>query len=410
MEDTFTNLATPNARRTSVAKPSGLREMLLARGLKNIETGRLTVDFPSGARLHVAGKQQGPDAMLSIADNRAVTRLLTAGDLGFAEGYMAGEWDTPDLKVLLDLGLRNEAAFAGSVRRIGALELVNRLRHRLRANSRRGSRRNIAAHYDLGNDFYTPWLDQTMSYSSAIFEDMDEPMEIAQQRKYARMAEMLDLQDGDHILEIGCGWGGFAEYAARNHGCRVTGLTLSHEQARYSRDRMILNGLSDQVEIRLQDYRDVDGRFDKIASIEMFEAVGQAYWPVYFGTLKARLKPGGKAALQSITIADDGFDAYRASPDFIQRYIFPGGMLPSPKVFGEAVAQSGLTLSDSFFFGPSYAETLRRWDRDFTAQWSAIRKLGFDERFRRMWHYYLKYCEVGFDAGRIDVGQFVLER
>lgn len=289
------------------------------------------------------------------------------------------------------------------------MSIVERLRHGLKANTRHGSRRNIAAHYDLGNSFYGHWLDETMTYSSAIFEDIGEPMVAAQRRKYMRLAEKLELTKGDSVLEIGCGWGGFAEIAAAEFGCQVVCLTLSNEQAAFARERMIRKGLNHLVEIRIQDYRDVEGSFDKIASIEMFEAVGEKYWPTYLNALHDLLKPGGRAGLQIITIEDDTFETYRRDPDFIQRYIFPGGMLPGKTALAAAVDTAALKITDSYYFGASYAETLRRWDEDFTDAWPKIEALGFDRRFYQMWHYYLCYCMIGFEHGTIDVGQFIIE-
>ena len=388
----------------------GFRERLLARMLGQVSAGRLAVILPSGRKASYGGIAEGPEAALQIHHPRLVTRLLSGGDIGFAEGYMAGDWDSPDLTELFKLALANEHALTG----VGSPSLVNRvlnrLLHALRANTRRGSRRNIAAHYDLGNAFYGLWLDRTMTYSSALFDRMDEPLEQAQMRKYRRLAEMLELAPGDHVLEIGCGWGGFAEIAARDFGCKVVCLTLSTEQAAYVRTRLAQAGLADRVEVRLQDYRDATGTFDKIASIEMFEAVGEAYWSVYMETLRARLKPGGRAALQVITIDEAWFASYRHNPDFIQRYVFPGGMLPSPGAFAQAAFAAGLEVAEKHFFGASYAETIRRWDSAFTANWESIRKQGFDDRFLRLWRYYLAYCTVGFDHGRIDVGQFLLTR
>jgi cyclopropane-fatty-acyl-phospholipid synthase len=401
--------AVPGARSTEGGAYPGVRERLLRRLLARLQVGRIHVILPSGRCMTVDGIAPGPEATVRIRNWRLVNRILLGGDMGVAEGYMAGDWDSPDLAALLDLSLRNERALTDLIRQPWPVRLLARLRHALHANTPRGSRRNIAVHYDLGNAFYGHWLDETMSYSSALFETPDEPMADGQRRKYERLALALNLRPGDHVLEIGCGWGGFAEIAARDFGCRVTGLTLSREQAIFARTRMADLGLDDQVDIRIQDYRAARGTYDKIASIEMFEAVGEAYWPTYLNTLKARLAPGGRAGLQIITIDDAHFESYRRSPDFIQRYIFPGGMLPGPNAFADAVARAGLRLTDAVFFGPSYAETLRRWDVDFLAAWPEIEKLGFDERFRRMWHYYLKYCEAGFDAGRINVGQFVID-
>ena len=398
----------PSLETSEPTRRRGLGERLVAGWLGGIRAGRLTVTFPSGAMQVFAGAEQGPHAALTIHDMRLVARILFAGDLGFAEGYMAGDWETPDLSALMAFGVLNEGGLKAPLGGSWPARLLGRLTHRRHANTR--SRRNIAAHYDLGNAFYGLWLDRSMTYSSALFDRLDEPLEQAQRRKYLRLAEMLELAPGDEVLEIGCGWGGFAEIAAGEFGCRVVCLTLSAEQAVYARARMVRAGLADRVEVRLQDYRDVAGTFDKIASIEMFEAVGEAYWPRYMNTLRSRLKPGGRAALQVITIDDARFESYRRNPDFIQRYVFPGGMLPSPDAFARAARDAGLEIADSHFFGVSYAETIRRWDASFTANWEAIRAQGFDDRFHRLWRYYPAYCEAGFDTGQIDVGHILLTR
>jgi cyclopropane-fatty-acyl-phospholipid synthase len=284
------------------------------------------------------------------------------------------------------------------------------LRHLSNANTKRGSRRNILAHYDLGNEFYAAWLDASMTYSSARFDAKVRDLETAQRAKYAALAEHLELKPGDHVLEIGCGWGGFAEFAAREYGVRVTGITISDEQLAYSCARMERAGLSDLVEIRRQDYRDVEGQFDKVASIEMFEAVGEKYWPAYFTKIADVLKPGGRAGLQIITIKDELFDAYRKRADFIQRYVFPGGMLVSLDRLKEETAKVGLVWRQAEAFGQSYADTLAEWTRRFTAKWGDIRAMGFDERFKQLWLFYLSYCEAGFRTGRTNVVQLELAK
>ncbi len=409
MKDTLTSAAQA-AGTPGVDLRPGLTERLFARWFRGIRFGRLVVEFPSGLRAAFEGAEPGPGALMRIRDFRFALRIMTSGALGFAEGYMQDEWDSPDVNAVLKLGAMNLEPLSKTVAASRLVALLNRFRHLRRANTRGGSRRNIAAHYDLGNAFYGHWLDETMSYSSALFEDMDEPHAEAQRRKYLRLARALDLRPGDQVLEIGCGWGGFAEIAAAEFGCHVVGLTLSAEQAAFATARMARAGLAGQVDIRLQDYRDVAGTFDKIVSIEMFEAVGEENWATYFDVVDRCLKPGGRAGLQVITIADEAFESYRRRPDFIQMYVFPGGMLPSPSAFERAVSAAGLKVSDRFYFGPSYAESLRRWDQAFRDNWSRIKDLGFDRRFYRMWRFYLSYCEVGFDLGRIDVGQFVIER
>jgi cyclopropane-fatty-acyl-phospholipid synthase len=395
----------PNAKSI---RPATL-ERLFAGLFGGLRVGKLNVVLPSGFRLRFEGERPGPSATLEIKSLRPLFRVLASGDLGFAEGYMAGEWDTPDLTSLMALGMLNADVLAARFESGAAAKLLNRFRHARRANTKRGARRNIAAHYDLGNAFFGTWLDDTMTYSAALFQDMAEPHVEAQRRKYLRLARALDLRPGDRVLEIGCGWGEFAEIAAREFGCEVVGLTVSEEQTAFAGAKMRQAGLADRVEIRLQDYRDVSGTFDKIVSIEMFEAVGEENWRGYFVRLARLLNPGGKAGLQVITIADETFENYKKNPDFIQRYIFPGGMLPSPKIFESVALDAGLKIIDKLYFGKSYAESLRRWDKSFTENWSRIAPLGFDERFYRMWRYYFSYCETGFEFERVNVGQFVIE-
>jgi cyclopropane-fatty-acyl-phospholipid synthase len=397
----------PNLQNRTIG--SGVMEGLIARWFKKIETGRLIIEFPSGRQEVFEGEFPGSEALLKINSFRVVHRLLIAGDTGLAEGYIEGEWETPDLAGLLSLGIINSESFSSALRQSRVATWLSRCRHALRTNSKKGSRKNISAHYDLGNTFYRQWLDKTMSYSSGFFVDLNEDMEVAQRRKYIRMIQSLDLKRGDRILEIGCGWGGFAELAADEYDCEVVGLTLSKEQATYACERMARAGLSDKVDIRIQDYRDVTGKFDHIVSIEMFEAVGEEYWQTYLNVINERLKPGGRAALQIITINDEYFEEYRSNPDFIQRYIFPGGMLPSPTAFEGAVTKAGLSLAHSSFFGKSYGETLRRWDQSFRENWSGIEPLGFDQRFYRLWRYYLAYCEAGFNQDKINIGHFVIQ-
>ena len=382
---------------------------ILTKWLARIQIGNLEVQFPSGTKKIFSGNADGPSAKINIHKINLVRRLIISGDIGLAESFMAEEWDTPDLTTLIRLGELNERALGSAATPSKLMRVFNRIRHGWRSNSREGSRKNIAAHYDLGNGFYSNWLDSSMSYSSGLFHDLAVDHEVAQRNKYLRLAEQLDLKEGQTILEIGCGWGGFAEIAAKEFKCNVVGLTLSKQQASFAKDRMAKAQLSNLVDIRIQDYRDVQGSYDKIVSIEMFEAVGQEHWNNYFSIIGDRLKRGGKAAIQSITIADPFFDKYKKEPDFIQKYIFPGGVLPSPTAFNSSITKAGLVISDAYFFGKSYAETLRRWQKTFDYRWDDIEPLGFDERFRRMWKYYLSYCEAGFENGHIDVGQFVID-
>jgi cyclopropane-fatty-acyl-phospholipid synthase len=390
----------------------GSPAMRLLAGLAgSFDRGRLTIVAPDGTSRRF-GAASGPythDATLVVRRPGCVYRVLRGGALGFAEAYLDGDVDTPDLQPLLALFLENADALAERWRGGAVARLARRVYHRLRPNSRRGSRRNIHAHYDLGNAFYASWLDPTMTYSAALFADGDD-LAAAQRRKYRRLAERLGLGPDRHVLEVGCGWGGFAVTAAGEYGSRVTALTISEEQYDYAKKRVADAGLADRIDVRFQDYRDVAGRFDAVASIEMFEAVGEAFWPVYFDKLAEVVRPDGAVGLQVITIDDAHFEDYRRNVDFIQRYVFPGGMLPSPRALEAAAAKAGLATRERFTFGLDYARTLRAWAERFAQAWPEIRRLGFDERFRRLWSYYLAYCEAGFRAGTIDVEQIVFRR
>ena len=383
-------------------------EALLDKWLSRIEAGELRAVFPSNFQKVYSGGQVGPTADIQINSWKLVPRLLLSGDMGLAESFLSGEWETSNLTQLILLGDINEKALGNAVTPSKFINLIEKLRHQRRDNSKRGSRRNIAAHYDLGNEFYSHWLDNSMSYSSALFTDFGEELEVGQNRKYQRLAKALKLKEGDQVLEIGCGWGGFAEIAAKEYKCNVVGITLSNEQAKFAQRRMQENQLSKLVDIRIEDYRDVQGSFDKIVSIEMFEAVGEEHWRNYFETIKTRLKPGGLAGIQSITIANEFFETYKRRPDFIQKYIFPGGILPSEDKLNNAVSSAGLKILDDYYFGKSYAETLRRWQSTFEQKWDDLKNLGFDEKFQKMWRYYLSYCEAGFESGHINVGQFLI--
>ena len=386
----------------------GLLLRLLA---SNWTFGRLTVRLPGGSVHQLEGDRPGPSATLDIRDYRFASRVLASGDIGFAEGYMAGEWETPHLAHLLEALARNQDSFRRLTSGNPLMKAVHWLSHRMNRNSRAGSRKNIHAHYDIGNAFYAAWLDPSMTYSSARFSRPGLSLEAAQREKYAALARAMDLRSGQSVLEIGCGWGGFAEFAAREVGARVTGITISREQYDFARRRMVNAGLSERTDIQLIDYRDVQGRFDRVASIEMFEAVGEEYWPAYFGKIHEMLEPGGRAGLQIITIDDAVFDGYRRRTDFIQKYIFPGGMLPSEAALKPVAAAAGLDWRAVERFGQDYAETLRLWDERFQAAWADIRRLGgLDERFRRLWRFYLAYCEAGFRIARTDVIQLGLSR
>jgi len=325
------------------------------------------------------------------------------GDLGLARAYMDDDCRSPDIKALLDFGAQNEAALAKATSGSFLSRGLERLRHARRANTRTGSPRNIAAHYDLGNEFYALWLDDGMNYSSALYAREEQTLEEAQGAKLDRIAEILDLKPDHRVLEIGFGWGPLVERLIECHGCHVTGLTLSTEQLDFAQARLRRRALAQNSDLRLQDYRDVEGRYDRIVSIEMLEAVGERYWPTYFDKVQQALTDTGVAVLQAITIAESRFANYRRQPDFIQRYIFPGGMLPTMDVIRREAARAGLRLTAHESFGGSYAKTLAEWRGRFMHMWPAIEALGFDLHFKRMWEYYLSYCEVGFQAGAIDV-------
>ena len=375
---------------------------------RNWGRGELEVVLPGGRRLHIAGPQPGPKAVLEVKDYRFMRRVMGSGAIGFAEGYMAGEWETPDLPCLLEVFSLNFDRLQRLVGGTPWMRAINNFLHSRRRNTRRGSRHNIHAHYDLGNAFYSQWLDPSMTYSSALFASPSQPLEEAQEAKYAALARSIGLQTGQTVLEIGCGWGGFAEFAASKIGARVTGVTISQAQYDFARKRLFDQGLAERADIRLIDYRDVQGRYDRVASIEMFEAVGQQYWPTYFAKVRDLLAAGGRAGLQIITIQDGLFDDYARSADFIQKYIFPGGMLPSEARLRQEIARAGLAWREASRFGQDYARTLNQWAGDFQNAWKSIEPLGFDERFRRLWLFYLGYCEAGFRTGRTDVIQLGL--
>ncbi|MDO1558639.1 cyclopropane-fatty-acyl-phospholipid synthase family protein [Brevundimonas sp. 2R-24] len=371
--------------------------------------GGIEVHTPEGRVIRIDGKAPGPRGVLIVKNPRFARRVFGSGDIGFAEGYMAGEWDSPHLAALLSVLAMNHDGIRRLFHGNLLVQAMNWVGHRLNRNSRSGSRKNIHAHYDLGNAFYGLWLDPTMTYSSARFVGDAETLEAAQKRKYETLCQAMDLQPGQHVLEIGCGWGGFAEHAAKR-GARVTGLTISKEQYDFAQARMQRQGLSDQVEIRMLDYRDVEGQFDRVASIEMFEAVGRQYWPAYFAKLAEVLRPGGRAALQIITIRDDLFADYLKRMDFIQKYIFPGGDLPGESVLKARTDEVGLAWTGIERFGQDYARTLAAWAERFQAAWPQITGGKFDERFRRLWLFYLAYCEAGFSTGRTDVIQLALQK
>jgi cyclopropane-fatty-acyl-phospholipid synthase len=379
--------------------------------LKQLRHGTLVMQLPDGSSTHFGTLADGePRAGISLRDWEVCSAALKSGDIGFAESFIDGHWTTPDLTALLKLFLANQAEMDAVIYGTWWGSLLHRAKHLFNRNSRSGSRKNIHAHYDLGNEFYKLWLDPTMNYSSAWFEgDASRSMPDAQWAKVRRALSEASVKPGDRVLEIGCGWGALAELAAREFGATVSGVTLSTEQLAWAKDRLERAGLAGNL--RFQDYRDIDdGPYDAIASIEMFEAVGREYWPSFFETVQRQLKPGGKACIQSITIRDDLFDRYVRSTDFIQQYIFPGGLLPSPREFRLAAERAGLVVVNELDFGLDYAETLKRWRASFLQSDDRVRRLGFDTRFMRIWEFYLAYCEAAFAMGNTSVMQFTLQR
>lgn len=380
--------------------------------LLSAQTGKVSFALPDNRIIVFDKGDGGTEAFINIHDYNFASRSLSGGDIGFAESYMDGEWSTPDLTAVLRyFGDNFDAAGGGKLARgKTTVRLINMIRHLFNRNSKSGSKRNIYSHYDLGNDFYSKWLDPSMTYSSALFSSPNTNLEQAQAAKYENICQTLNLGPGQNILEVGCGWGGFAEHAASKHGVNVTCLTLSPAQRDYAEKRIADANLSDKVSIRLEDYRDHSSQYDGIVSIEMFEAVGESYWASYFAKISECLKSGAKAALQIITIDDDLFQRYRKRADFIQHYIFPGGMLPSEIALRKQLETANLTYEDATYFGDDYARTLRIWAKAFNEAWEDIEPLGFDAPFKRMWNFYLSYCEAGFEGGRINVGQFAISK
>lgn len=379
---------------------------LFLRALQSIEVGEIELTTPDGGRIVFKGAVPGVCTDLIIHDWRFCERVFMQSDIGMGESYMKGEWDSNNINGLIHLAVVNEKALAKMVKGSVLSIMYYRIKHLLNRNTKKGSKRNILAHYDLGNAFYQLWLDPSMTYSSALFSGNEMSLEQAQHNKYQHILDQLNAKPGAHILEVGCGWGGFAEYAAEK-GYHVTGITISDEQFAFAKERVArLNGRAD---IQLKDYRDLEGTYDHVVSIEMFEALGKAYWPLYFKVVKRLLKKGGTAVVQSITIRNEAFARYARGTDFIQQYIFPGGMLPSPEVFIKNAEYQGLKLTARTDFGTDYAKTLAAWETNFTRAEPTVRELGFDKTFLRMWRFYLKYCQGGFEAGKLGVTQFRLK-
>lgn len=383
---------------------------LALRLASQLRFGSVHVRLPDHRTVVLRGLEPGPSAAIQLNNYGFARRLIMGGDIGMADAYVRGDWTTPDLTQLFYVFCLNDhlvdSAFAGNM----LIRLCRRALHRLRRNTREGARHNIRAHYDLGNEFFAAWLDRSMTYSSALFSAETADLAAAQRHKYEQLAKAIELQSAQTVLEIGCGWGGFAEFAAKTYGVSVLALTISKEQHEFARKRIHEAGLAEKVEVRLQDYRDQKGNFDRIASIEMLEAVGEQFWPTYFNQLHQRLKPGGLAGIQTITVRDELFDSYRRRVDFIQRYIFPGGMLPSAAILRSLGERFEVPMIRERVFGLDYAKTIAIWRANFGQAWADLTSLGFDEPFRRLWEYYLCYCEAGFRAGKIDVRQLVFSR
>ncbi len=412
------NLKSPTvpAHTAPVSGHAPLAAQTVLRLLGRLRHGSLNVVWPDGSHTHHGqavnhAPGHASAATLHIHHWRVCAQALKSGDIGFAESFIAGDWTTPDLTALLRVLVQNRRELDDVVFGTWWGRLAYRARHLLNRNSKTNSRKNIHAHYDLGNAFYALWLDGTMNYSSALFESADTPMREAQHAKVRRALRMAGVQPGDRVLEIGCGWGALAEMATTEFGASLTGVTLSTEQLEFARRRMDAGGVADRADLRLQDYRDIaDGPYDAVCSIEMIEAVGREYWPTYFQAVRRLLKPGGKACIQSIVIDDGLFERYISSTDFIQQYIFPGGCLPCPREFRREAEAAGLRVVDEFAFGQDYAETLRRWRERFLAQRAQILQLGFDQRFLHIWEFYLAYCEAAFAMANINLVQYTLVR
>lgn len=408
---------------TSASQPQSSREVAikqvrhpfwrwLINTMSQAHLSRLTLVLPDNRSLHIGSVTEGvPAPTIKINSTAAVRKAYISGVLGWGEAYIEADWETDNLLQVTEWAMHNSKALDDIFEGSPFGRWLHRLLHRLNDNSLKGSRRNISAHYDLGNDFYAQWLDPSMTYSSALYKHAHENLQDAQHNKYDRILELLNPQPGDKVLEVGCGWGGFADRLLSQHPeSNYHGVTLSTEQLAWTQDRLQNRGFEQRGAATLTDYREITGQYDKIASIEMLEAVGEAHWPTYFKTLYDRLAPGGEAVIQVITIEEARFENYRNNADFIQRYIFPGGMLLTPRVVKEQAEQAGLQLNHQQGFGQDYARTLSAWRDNFDAAWEEIKPLGFDERFRRLWRYYLCYCESGFRHESIDVYLFRLKK
>ena len=378
--------------------------------LSQAKYGKIKIIDNNNSVFEHSGQNNGPNTVIQIHDFRCVSNFFLKGDLGWAESYIENLWDTKNLTDFLEWGALNFHCFTNYIRGKWYVILFLRLKHFLNSNSKKGSKRNISFHYDLGNEFYKHWLDKSMTYSSAIFSSQDQILYDAQINKFSNLANLCDIKSNDSVLEVGCGWGSFSIYLAKIIKAKVTAITISKKQFELVKKRIFEENLSDKIDVKLLDYRDLKGKFDKIVSIEMFEAVGEKYWPLYFRVLKNNLKTGGKIGLQTITIKDNYFLSYKKFPDFIQTYIFPGGMLPSVRSLNNTLDSEGLKILKENLFGQHYARTLNVWRESFDSSWADIKKSGFDVSFKRLWSYYLSYCEGGFKSGNINVGHCLIGR
>jgi cyclopropane-fatty-acyl-phospholipid synthase len=392
---------------TNTDKPFSIWTKLFLKTLSEVQKGSIVIETPEGYRFNYCGMEEGENVLIKVYDWSFAEELFMKGDIGLGESYIAGFWDCDEINKLIRFGIENkhilEKVIRGSLLKI----IFYRAKHMLNRNSKQGSKKNIHAHYDLGNEFYKLWLDPTMTYSSGLFITPETELQAAQKNKYENILNQLRLKDGDHILEVGCGWGGFMEYAAER-GVRVTGITISREQYLYAEER--LKKYPNLATVKLMDYRDISDQYNHVVSIEMFEALGEDYWKNYFKILHSALKMNGNLIIQSITINDQDFSSYRKGTDFIQQYIFPGGMLPSPSIFKNLALKEGFTLDGELEFGKHYALTLKKWEEDFQTTIEPVKLLGFDQKFIRTWKFYLKYCQGGFEAEKLSVFQFYLTK
>lgn len=378
--------------------------------LSQAKYGSIEVFYKNELVFSYNGELEGPRAMVTLVNKKCLDDFFLKGDLGWAESYIEKNWESSNLSDFLEWGAKNFHEFSKYIRGKWFIILYLRIKHYLNKNSRSGSKKNISFHYDLGNSFYEKWLDKSMTYSSAMFEKQTDDLFKAQINKYSNLAKITNIRNKDKVLEIGCGWGGFSSYLAKNFSADVTAITISKKQYEKVKEKVFKDKLADKVKVQLIDYREIKGQYDKIVSIEMFEAVGERYWSKYFEILKNNLKNNGSIGLQTITIEDKFFKKYRKFPDFIQTYIFPGGMLPSVEEMTKILKSNGLFIKEQKMFGNDYARTLKLWSRSFEGSWEKIKKEGFNETFRRMWRYYLGYCEGGFKSGNINVGQFLIKK